>query len=306
MAEPADQVPDGSAPPHAGWSTRSRADTRPGSSPVLLALVIVAHGAAGLALVGQLETPPAPLPVALVEVQWLPAETAAAAPAPAALPAPTPAVAAPEPAPVAPPPAAPDPAPVEAPSAAPRPAPLLASRPKTQRPVRPAPPKVKSAAGRPVKPPAPRPQPPVQRPPREPPAPGPRTADPGPRAPAATTGTATGANARAAPPARPPAAKPAAGPASPPGFNAAYLHNPAPAYPEEARRRGEEGRVLLRVQVSPAGLPERVQVQSGSGSRTLDRVALAAVQRWRFVPARRGGVAVAGTVLVPLSFSLRR
>jgi len=292
VAEPAVQAPDGAAPPHTGWPTRSRADTRPGSSPLLLALVIVAHGAAGLALVGRLETPPAPLPVALVEVQWLPAETA---PAPAALPAPAPPVSAPEPAPVAPPPAAPDPVPVEAPPAAPRPAPILVGRPKTQRPVRAAPPKA-------VKPPAPRPQPPVQRPPRESPPPGPRTADPGPRAPAATTG----ADPRAAPPARPPAAKPAAGPASPPGFNAAYLHNPAPAYPEEARRRGEEGRVLLRVQVSPAGLPERVQVQSGSGSRTLDRVALAAVQRWRFVPARRGGVAVAGTVLVPLSFSLRR
>ena len=255
---------------------------------MLLALVIVAHGAAGLALVGRLETPPAPLPVALVEVQWLQAATAAAAPA--AMPAPTPAVTAPDPVPVVPPPAVPIPAPI------------LVSRPKTQRPVRATPPKVKSAAARPVKPPAPRPRPPVQRPPRKPPASGPRTPDPGPRAPAATTGVRTGA----APTARTPAAKPAAGPASPPGFNAAYLHNPAPAYPEEARRRGEEGRVLLRVQVSPAGLPERVQVQSGSGSRTLDQVALAAVQRWRFVPARRGGAAVVGTVLVPLSFSLRR
>ena len=36
----------------------------------------------------------------------------------------------------------------------------------------------------------------------------------------------------------------------PPNFNAAYLHNPAPHYPSVSKRLGEQGRVLLRVQVS--------------------------------------------------------
>ena len=41
-----------------------------------------------------------------------------------------------------------------------------------------------------------------------------------------------------------------------------------PAYPEIARRRGEQGRVLLRVAVSPAGLPVNVSVAESSGFST--------------------------------------
>ena len=64
--------------------------------------------------------------------------------------------------------------------------------------------------------------------------------------------------------------------------------------------------MLLRVQVSAAGAPSSVQLARSSGSALLDRAAVAAVSRWRFVPARRGGQPVAAAVLVPLSFSLRR
>jgi hypothetical protein len=35
-----------------------------------------------------------------------------------------------------------------------------------------------------------------------------------------------------------------------PNFNAAYLNNPAPNYPSISRRLGEQGLVLLRVQVT--------------------------------------------------------
>ena len=37
-------------------------------------------------------------------------------------------------------------------------------------------------------------------------------------------------------------------------YDAAYLHNPRPAYPPLSRRLGEEGKVLLRVRVSREGL----------------------------------------------------
>jgi protein TonB len=40
----------------------------------------------------------------------------------------------------------------------------------------------------------------------------------------------------------------------PPRFDAAYLSNPAP-YPSASKRMGEEGRVLLRVQVGPTAAP---------------------------------------------------
>ncbi len=103
---------------------------------------------------------------------------------------------------------------------------------------------------------------------------------------------------------------PAAAPVAPPSalvlprFDAAYLQNPPPAYPVLARRLGEQGRVLLRVLVTAEGTAERVELKASSGTDRLDRAALDAVKRWRFVPARQGGQAVAAWVVVPISFSL--
>jgi periplasmic protein TonB len=77
-----------------------------------------------------------------------------------------------------------------------------------------------------------------------------------------------------------------------------------PTYPEIARRRGEQGRVLLRVAVSPAGLPVNVSVAESSGFPPLDSAAVNAVERWRFVPATRAGEPVAATAEVPLRFRL--
>jgi len=107
----------------------------------------------------------------------------------------------------------------------------------------------------------------------------------------------------------PPAAAPAAVAAPPPAlvgarFDADYLHNPKPVYPAASRRLGEEGRVLLRVRVSAQGLPLSVDIRQSSGSPRLDEAARAAVERWRFVPAKQGTEAVESTVVVPLQFTL--
>ncbi len=87
-------------------------------------------------------------------------------------------------------------------------------------------------------------------------------------------------------------------------YDADYLNNPAPVYPILSRRRGEQGKVLLLVQVSAQGMAERVEIQESSGHTRLDSAALEAVKRWRFVPARRGDVAVAASVVVPIVFRL--
>lgn len=89
-----------------------------------------------------------------------------------------------------------------------------------------------------------------------------------------------------------------------PSFNAAYLNNPAPNYPPLSRQLGEEGRVLLRVQVMEDGTPGSVELQTGSGSSRLDQAALEAVKKWRFVPAKRGEQPVSASVLVPIRFSI--
>lgn len=87
-------------------------------------------------------------------------------------------------------------------------------------------------------------------------------------------------------------------------FDADYLHNPKPVYPHASRRLGEQGKVLLRVFVSAAGLAEKVEIKLGSGFARLDQAAEEAVSRWRFVPAKRGEQAIAAWVQVPIIFQL--
>ncbi len=93
-------------------------------------------------------------------------------------------------------------------------------------------------------------------------------------------------------------------PLMPPTFSAAYLRNPAPQYPAFARRSGDQGTVMLKVLVSPDGVPLRVELDQSSGSKSLDSAALDAVKGWRFVPARRGTQNIEGWVRVPVVFRL--
>ncbi|MBI1907565.1 MAG: energy transducer TonB [Rhodocyclales bacterium] len=87
-------------------------------------------------------------------------------------------------------------------------------------------------------------------------------------------------------------------------FDADYLRNPAPVYPPMSRRRGEQGKVLVLVAVTPDGLAGEVSLRESSGYPRLDEAALKAVRGWRFVPARRGEAAVATSVVVPITFRL--
>ena len=91
----------------------------------------------------------------------------------------------------------------------------------------------------------------------------------------------------------------------PPHFNVAYLNNPRPAYPPIARKLGLEGVVLLRVDVSAGGAPEKIAIAQTSGASLLDEAAMKAVQGWTFVPARRGEKPIAHPVEVPIRFQLK-
>ncbi|HRE17577.1 MAG TPA: energy transducer TonB, partial [Rhodocyclaceae bacterium] len=71
----------------------------------------------------------------------------------------------------------------------------------------------------------------------------------------------------------------------PPKFDAAYLANPPPPYPGMSRRLNETGRVLLRVKVSPEGLPTDIDIAQSSGYPRLDEAAREAVRGWKFIPA---------------------
>ncbi len=83
-----------------------------------------------------------------------------------------------------------------------------------------------------------------------------------------------------------------------------YAQNPKPLYPQEAREKGYQGKVLLRVEVLANGQVGQVALKKSSGCEALDRSALDAVKEWRFIPARKGDVTVPVWVVIPIKFQL--
>jgi len=152
-----------------------------------------------------------------------------------------------------------------------------------------------------------KPQPVVQ------PQPIPRKPAPTPKAPTPVLETTSHeAPAELAPVAPPPVVEPAPqAPPAPPAltqarFDADYLRNPPPPYPPLARRMGEEGKVVLRVSVNPQGTADAVEIRTSSGSNRLDESALKTIRQWKFIPAKRGDIAVQSWVLVPIIFKLEQ
>lgn len=85
----------------------------------------------------------------------------------------------------------------------------------------------------------------------------------------------------------------------------AYTYNPKPKYPRAARRRGQEGTVVLLIEVLASGRVGEVAIEESSGHELLDGAAMKAVRRWRFTPAKKGSVPVRASVKVPVEFNLK-
>lgn len=77
-----------------------------------------------------------------------------------------------------------------------------------------------------------------------------------------------------------------------------------PAYPLMARRLGETGTVVLRVELDETGRVSAAQILNSSGFSRLDAAALAAVKTWRCLPAQHGGEAVRAVATQPFNFTL--
>ncbi|MCE1162996.1 MAG: TonB family protein [Thiomonas sp.] len=101
-----------------------------------------------------------------------------------------------------------------------------------------------------------------------------------------------------APTAAPPVVETAA------SYQANYLDNPPPTYPQLSRQLGEEGTALLKVQVGPDGRPLQIRLMSSTGFPRLDESAEATVAQWRFVAATRNGQSITSWVLVPIKFRI--
>lgn len=164
--------------------------------------------------------------------------------------------------------------------------------------------------------------PPPPPPPPEPPKPMPKTAPPQvvappvevqvqqpppPDAVAAVVSTET-----APQPATPtPAADP--GPVAPPSNNAGAMRSVAladasgcatPQYPLKAARNNESGTVTLALLVGTNGKVSDSRVKTSSGSRELDKAAIAALSTCTFKPAMNGGVAEPGWAQIAYVWTL--
>ena len=95
----------------------------------------------------------------------------------------------------------------------------------------------------------------------------------------------------------------------PPDFNPGIeknpevVFNPAPDYPDVARRSGVEGTVFIKMWITKEGKVKLTEVIK-SGSALFDQPAMDAAMRWVFTPAIMNNAPVSVWVTVPFKFRL--
>jgi protein TonB len=77
-----------------------------------------------------------------------------------------------------------------------------------------------------------------------------------------------------------------------------------PRYPVQARRRNQQGLVLLEVRLDERGAQREIRLIRSSGFSSLDNAALEAVSGWRFHPETVNGKGVPSRVHIPIEFAL--
>ena len=77
-----------------------------------------------------------------------------------------------------------------------------------------------------------------------------------------------------------------------------------PDYPASSRRLGEQGRLVLRVELDETGRITLVKVAESSGYKRLDEAGYAAVKQWHCNAATHNGKAVRGIAMQPFDFIL--
>ena len=87
--------------------------------------------------------------------------------------------------------------------------------------------------------------------------------------------------------------------------NVAYFDKKicTPKYPRVSRKRGERGRVLVRVFINRDGSSEKVEIEKSSGFDRLDQAAMDSAKKCRFIPAKRNGKPVKTLATIPYTFT---
>ena len=87
--------------------------------------------------------------------------------------------------------------------------------------------------------------------------------------------------------------------------NVAYFDKKicTPKYPRVSRKRGERGKVLVRVFINRDGSSEKVEIEQSSGFNRLDQAAMDSAKKCRFIPAKRNGRPVKTLATIPYTFT---
>jgi protein TonB len=79
-----------------------------------------------------------------------------------------------------------------------------------------------------------------------------------------------------------------------------------PQYPSALLKKGIGGKVVVSCVVDESGNLSSSRIKQSSGQPELDKAALAAVARWKFKPATRGGRKIKATCNIPFTFEVRK
>ncbi|GLK91875.1 energy transducer TonB [Pseudomonas turukhanskensis] len=108
-----------------------------------------------------------------------------------------------------------------------------------------------------------------------------------------------------------PSAATSAGPVTPQPVREVFSSKPSylqpprqPHYPNLAKRRNQQGVVLVEVRLDERGQQRALQIVRSSGVESLDEAALEAVADWHFRPETLDGRAVPSRVQIPIEFAL--
>lgn len=77
----------------------------------------------------------------------------------------------------------------------------------------------------------------------------------------------------------------------------------APEYPAEMKRQGITGKVIIQFIVDANGQVRDITVVK-STNKTFNKPAIEAVQKWRFIPGKKGGKSVNTRMQIPIEFNL--
>jgi protein TonB len=75
----------------------------------------------------------------------------------------------------------------------------------------------------------------------------------------------------------------------------------APEYPDELRREGVSGLVMVKCQIDAQGNVTSTEVEKSSNA-AFEKPAMAAVKKWKFKPAKQDGAPIEIKVSIPIKF----